>query len=125
MMPKKKILIVEDDLSTMEAVAFKLGQKGFLASVAINGEEAIERLKREKYDLVLLDLLLPKKDGFDVIKEIKNNGHSKNAKIIVFSNLNQEDNISKAIKMGADSYFVKVDVGINELVDKIIKELNN
>lgn len=119
----KKILIVEDDLSTLDAVAFKLGQKGISASTALNGEEAVERLKREKYDVVLLDLLLPKKSGFDVIKEVRTNGHSKDAKIIVFSNLGQEDNMEMAMKLGANGYIIKTDISINELVEKIIKEL--
>lgn len=121
----KKILIVEDDLPTVDALAFKLNQKGISASTALNGEEATERLKREKYDLVLLDLLLPKKNGFEVIKEVRTNGLSRDAKIIIFSNLGQEDNIEKAKKLGASGYIVKADVGINELSERIIKELNN
>jgi DNA-binding response OmpR family regulator len=119
----KKILIVEDDLPTIDALAFKLNQKGISASTALNGEEAIERLKREKYDLVLLDLLLPKKNGFEVIKEVRISGHSKGAKIIIFSNLGQEDNIEKAMKLGANGYIVKADIGINDLADRIEKEL--
>lgn len=122
-MENKKILIVEDDLPTIDALAFKLNQKGVLASTALNGEEAIERLKREKYDLVLLDLLLPKKNGFEVIEEVRTNGHSKEAKIIIFSNLGQEDNIEKAMKLGANGYIVKADIGINALADRIAKEL--
>lgn len=119
----KKVLIVEDDLPTIEAVAFKLSRKGIVAGTALNGEEAIERLKREKYDLILLDLLLPEKNGFKVIKEIKTSSQSKNAKIIVFSNLGQEENIKKAMQFGADDYIVKSDIKINDLVEKILKEL--
>ncbi|MFA4890595.1 MAG: response regulator [Candidatus Paceibacterota bacterium] len=124
-MENKKILIVEDDLPTIDALAFKLNKKGISASTALNGEEAIERLKRGKYDLVLLDILLPKKNGFEVIKEIRTNGQSKNAKIIIFSNLGQEDNVEKAMKLGANGYIVKANIGINELSDKIIEELKN
>jgi len=120
----KKILVVEDDLPTVDALAFKLNQRGISASTAINGEEAIERLKREKYDLVILDILLPKKNGFEVIKEVKTNGQSKDAKIIVFSNLGQEENVKKAMDLGANGYIVKANTSINELADKIIKELN-
>lgn len=122
---QKKILIVEDDLPTIDALAFKLSQKGILASTALNGEEAIERLKREKYDLVLLDLLLPKKSGFEVLEELKTNGLSKNARVIVISNLGQEDNIKKAMAMGASDYILKTDISINDLVERIIKETNN
>lgn len=119
----KKILLVEDDLPTIEAVAFKLSQRGIIAATALNGEEAIERLKREKYDLILLDLLLPKKSGFEVLQEIKNNGQSKNAKIIILSNLGQEDNVKKAMNLGASDYIVKSDINIHTLTERIIREL--
>ncbi len=122
-MADKKVLIIEDDLPTLEAVAFKLAQKGIVTDTALNGEEATERLKREKYDLILLDLLLPKKSGFEVLKELKTNGKSKGVKAIILSNLGQEENIKKAMEMGADGYFVKTNVNINELAEKIIKEL--
>jgi len=110
-------------LPTTEAIAFKLAKKGIIASTALNGNEAIERLRREKYDLALVDLLLPKKSGFDVIKEMRANGQSKKAKIIVISNLGQEDNVKKAMALGADDYILKTDISINSLVERIIKEL--
>jgi len=119
----KRILIVEDDLPTIEAVAFKLGQKGIIASTALDGEEAIKRIKREKYDLILLDLLLPKKSGFEVLRELKNDGQSANAKVIVLSNLGQEDNVRKALDLGADDYIVKSDININKLTERIMREL--
>ena len=120
----KKILIVEDDQPTIEAMAFILNKRSIRADTALNGEEAIERLKKEKYDLVLLDLLLPKKNGFEVIKAVKTNGFSKNAKILVFSNLGQKEDIEKAMALGADDYIIKADTGINKLVERIVKELN-
>ncbi len=120
----KKILIVEDDQPTIEAMAFILNKRSIRADTALNGEEAIERLKKEKYDLVLLDLLLPKKNGFEVIKAIKTNGSSKNAKILVFSNLGQKEDVEKAMALGADDYIIKADTGINKLVERIVKELN-
>ena len=120
----KKILIVEDDQPTIEAMAFILNKRSIRADTALNGEEAIVRLKKEKYDLVLLDLLLPKKNGFEVIKAIKTNGFSKNAKILVFSNLGQKEDIEKAMALGADDYIIKADTGINKLVERIVKELN-
>jgi len=119
----KKILLVEDDLPTLEALAFKLSQRGIIAGTALNGEEAIERIKREKYDLILLDLLLPHKSGFDVLKETRSNGYLKDTKIIVLSNLGQEDNIQRAIQLGANDYIVKSDVKINDLAERIVREL--
>ena len=123
MLENKKILIVEDDLPTIEAVAFKLSRAGVIVDTALNGEEAVERLKRTKYDLVILDILLPKKNGFEVLRELKNNGQSKDAKIIVLSNLGQEDNVKRAMDLGADDYIVKSDININKLTERIIKEL--
>lgn len=110
-------------MPTIEAIAFKLNRRGILASTALNGEEAIERLHREKYDLVLVDLLLPKKSGFDVIKEIRANGQSKKSKIIVISNLGQEENVKKAMALGADDYILKTDININDLIERIVREL--
>ncbi|MEK7062122.1 MAG: response regulator [Patescibacteria group bacterium] len=119
----KRILIVEDDLPTIEAVAFKLSQKGIIASTALDGEEAIKRIKREKYDLILLDLLLPKKSGFEVLQELKNDSQSAGAKVIVLSNLGQEDNVRRALDLGANDYIVKSDININKLTERIMREL--
>ncbi len=119
----KRILIVEDDLPTIEALAFKLSQRGIIVGTALDGEEAIKRIKREKYDLILLDLLLPKKSGFEVLQELKNDGQSKNAKVIVLSNMGQEDNVRKAMELGASDYIVKSDININKLTERIIREL--
>lgn len=121
----KKVLIVEDDLPTVDALAFKLNQKGIPASTALNGEEAIARLKREHYDLVLLDILLPKKSGFDVIEEVRHNGQSKDAKIIMVTNLGQEENVKKAMALGANEYIVKANVSINDLAERVVKELES
>lgn len=119
----KKILIIEDDLPTLEAISLKLAQKGIIADTALNGEEALERLKKAKYNLILLDLLLPKKSGFDVLKEIKTGVDLNGARIIVLSNLGQEENIAKAKSLGADNYIIKADINIDELTEKIIREL--
>ncbi|MEK7553604.1 MAG: response regulator [Patescibacteria group bacterium] len=119
----KRILIVEDDLPTIEAVAFKLSQKGIIASTALDGEEAIKRIKREKYDLILLDLLLPKKSGFEVLQELKNDSQSAGAKVIVLSNMGQEDNVRRALDLGANDYIVKSDININKLTERIMREL--
>ena len=119
----KKILIVEDDLPTLEAVSLEISKKGIHADTALNGEEAIEKIKREKYDLILLDLLLPKKSGFEVIKEVRADAASKNIKIVVFSNLGQNGNVEKAVELGADKYFIKSDISIKDLIDEILKNL--
>ena len=76
----KKILVVEDDMPTLEAIGLKLKEQGFLVENAFDGEEAMEKIKENNYDLVLLDILLPKKNGFEIIREMKTNDNLKYAK---------------------------------------------
>lgn len=121
----QKILIVEDDLPVIEAISFKLNKAGLHADTALNGDEAMKRIRREKYDLILLDLLLPKKNGFEVIKEVKADKILAKTKIIAFTNLGSEDDSKKAMILGADDYFVKADTKIEDIIKKILKLLNN
>lgn len=121
---EKKVLIVEDDLPTIEAIAFKLNKAGIHADTALNGEEAMERIKREKYDVILLDLLLPKKNGFEVIKEVRADSSFKKTKIIAFTNLGSEDDRKKAAELGVNDYLVKADMKIDDVIEKVLKNLN-
>lgn len=94
-------------------------------SVAHDGEEAIQAIEKEssksKFDLVLLDLLMPKKDGFSVLRDIKNNPELKNLSIIVLSNLGGDEDIKKALALGAKDYFVKTQHPMSEIVEKAKK----
>lgn len=117
----KKILIAEDEKPMSKALEIKLGRAGYDVKAVYNGEEAIEMMKKEKFDLLLLDLIMPKKDGFDVLEEIK----SKKIKtaVIVLSNLGQEEDINKAKALGAKDFFIKSDTPIAQILEHIQKIL--
>lgn len=119
---KKKILIVEDEKPMARALEIKINSDPDLEGKAVfNGGEALSVLEKEKYDLVLTDLMMPDMDGFSLLKTLK----EKKIKmpIIVSSNLSQEEDISLAKSLGAADYFVKSDTPIAEVVKKIKKAL--
>ncbi|PLX24974.1 response regulator [Candidatus Parcubacteria bacterium] len=115
----KKILVVEDEKPMAKALVLKLNHAGFEATMANNGAEAIEILKKEKYDLMLLDLIMPRMDGFSVLEKVKENNID--VKIVVTSNLGQEEDFAKAKELGATDYFVKSDTSLSEIVDYVKK----
>ena len=121
MVMSKRILIVDDEKPLAKALELKLGHEGFEAKAVFNGVEAIEALKKEKFDLVLLDLVMPQEDGFTVLQnmaEIKGN-----TKVIVSSNLSQEEDIDRAKSLGATDYFIKSDTTLADIVIKVKKYL--
>ncbi len=117
----KRVLIVEDEKPMSRALELKLKHSGFETKTAFDGEEALEFLKKEKFDMILLDLMIPKIDGFGVMKYLKEKKDK--TPIIVASNLGQEDDAQKAKSMGAKWYFVKSDTPINKIVDYIVGTL--
>lgn len=115
----KKILIVEDEKPISKALELKLSISGYNVRCAFDGIEAIELLKKEKFDLILLDLMMPKKDGFTVLQEMKDKGIK--VPVIVSSNLSQSEDFSKAKQLGAVDFFVKSNTPIVEVVNNIKK----
>ncbi len=115
----KKVLIVEDDSFLQGLMANKLSKNDFDTQTASNGEEATTLLATEKFDCVLLDLMLPDISGFDVLKAMKA-AHQK-IPVIVFSNLSDDKDIKKAMDMGAEEYLIKSNFTLEELVEKIKK----
>lgn len=113
------VLIIEDEDFLVQALQDNLSAKGCSIEVALNGEEAIEKINKKKPDLILLDLLLPKKDGFFVLEEVKKNPEWKLIPIIVLSNLGEDREIKKALEAGADDYFVKSQHPIEEVLEKV------
>lgn len=113
----KKILIAEDEPAIAKALELKLKHIGFEVKVANNGEEALAELKAHKYDLLLLDIMMPKVDGFGVLEGLKELDY----KPIVFisSNLSQSSDRDRAVNLGADDFLVKSDVSLKEIVDKV------
>lgn len=113
----KKVLVVEDEKPLAKALEIKLGKAGFNAKSVYNGEDALKILEVEKYDLVLLDLLMPRVGGFEVLSSIKQRGIS--TKVLVLSNLGQEEDIVKAKELGAIDFIVKSDASLNDIIVKV------
>lgn len=120
----KKILIVEDDFPMAHILKMKLIGIGFETDHASNGEQAMEYIGKNPYDIILLDLRLPKKNGFEIIQEIRANPLWKHLKIFVLSNLGQKEDLQRALDLGADAYLVKADTSIHDLLKKITALIN-
>ncbi len=114
----KKILFVEDEPSLQKAISEILTQEGYEVITAADGEEGLLKIQ-EKPDLVLLDLILPKKDGFEVLKEMKANDSTKNIPVIVLTNLEGTGDVEKALELGATTYLVKANYELDDVIKKI------
>ena len=118
----KKILIIEDDLVLQKALADYLSAEGFETEVASDGETGEELSVSKKPDLILLDIILPKKDGFEVLRSVRANEKTKKIPIILLTNLDSIDDVEKALELGATTYLVKADYKLEEVTAKV-KEL--
>lgn len=118
-MDKKKLLIIEDEPVLNKALQDFMTAEGFEVATAIDGEEGIRKVFSEMPDLILLDIMLPKKDGYEVIKEIKADEKIKNIPIILLTNLGSVNDVEKAIELGATTYLVKADYKLEEVMQKI------
>ncbi len=115
----KKILIVEDDKFLRELIVRKVLNEGFDVSEAIDGEEGIKKIKEEKPDMVLLDLILPGIDGFEVLSRMKQDSALSSIPVIILSNLGQKEDIDKGMKLGAIDYLIKAHFTPGEIIEKI------
>ena len=120
---KKKILLIEDDKFLLKLYSDKLNREGFEVSMAASGEEGLSKVSAEKPDLVLLDIILPQKNGFDILSEIKLNPATKNIPVIMLTNLGQESDIKTGFELGAADYLVKTDFSITKLPEVVRKYL--
>lgn len=118
----KKILIVDDERPLSQALTDALKKAGFVTKAAFDGQEALNILDMEKFDLILLDLLMPKMNGLDVLTQLKNRRYL--TPIIVLSNLGDETEIKKAKELGAVDYFIKSDTPIADVLSHVQKILN-
>lgn len=114
-----KILIVEDEEALFCVMAEKLESEGYKTKIAKDGAEVAPMAKKFRPDLIILDLLLPKKNGFEVLDDLKRSMDLKNIPVIVLSNLDQDEDIKKAMAGGAVDYFVKSQHPINEIIEKV------
>ena len=115
----KKILIIEDETSLANALKLKLFSVNYEVDVAENGKVGLEKLKAKQYDLVLLDLILPEIDGFEVLERVKT--MAVRPPIVVLSNLSQDEDQQRVRALGAIEFFVKSDIELFKLVDYINK----
>ncbi len=102
-----RILLVEDDTFFREFYAAKLHEEGMEVEIASDGEEGLEKAEKTKPDVILLDIIMPKKDGFEVLQALSQNATLKKIPVIVFSTLGQESDMEKAKKLGATDYINK------------------
>jgi two-component system, sensor histidine kinase and response regulator len=116
---KKLVLAVEDDVFLAGVHKNKMAKEGFEIFVAGNGREALEFLKTRKPDIILLDLIMPVMDGFETLKAIKENPETKDIKVVILSNLSQEEDKQRVMDMGALDYIVKANVSFREIVEKV------
>lgn len=122
---KTKILVAEDDSFLQKVYMTKLTQEGFLVEVASDGEEALKQLRNSPPDLLLLDLIMPRVNGFDVLQEMKDDNQLKKIPVVVLSNLGQPEDIQKCRELGAKDYLVKANFSINAVVEKIRQYVKN
>ena len=115
----QKILIIEDDKFLRELISRKLQGEGYQISEATDGEEGARIAKGEKPDLILLDLILPGIDGFEVLKRIKESPETRSVPVIILSNLGQKEDIEKGMSLGAVDYLIKAHFTPGEIVEKI------
>jgi len=121
MKTKATILIIDDDEFLLDMYSLKFRQSGWGVDIAMNPTEAIEKIKDGNLSLnvVLLDLVMPNMDGFDFLEVVKKENLLKDSQLVVLSNLGQQENIDKAMKLGASGYLVKAYLTPVEVVDKV------
>jgi len=114
-----KLIIIEDDSFLLSILAEKLKEAGFGIEMAADGEDGLNKIKSGDFDLVLLDIVLPKIDGFKILEELRGGNQLKKIPVIILSNLYDKNNIDKAILLGAKEYIVKAYNTPEEIVFKI------
>jgi DNA-binding response OmpR family regulator len=115
----KKILIVEDDKFLRELIVKKLSNEGYDVIEAVDGEQGLQQIKNSKPELVLLDLILPGIDGFEVLSQKKEDPFVAAIPVIVLSNLGQKEDVEKGLNLGATDYLIKAHFTPGEIIEKV------
>jgi len=118
-----KILLIEDEEIMIELLERKLVQEGYEVSVARDGEEGLRLIREVWPNLILLDIILPKMNGFEVLTEINKNSSFKKIPVIIISNSGQSVELSKAIRLGVKDWLIKTEFEPQELVEKVVKQI--
>jgi len=121
----KTILFIEDESALQKTFGDILGKESYDMISALDGEIGLKLAKSKKPDLILLDLVLPKVHGFEVLKELKSDPGTKDIPIIVLTNLETIEDVNKAIELGAKTYLVKTQYNLEEVVEKVKKAIEN
>lgn len=116
---KQKILIVEDEAFLRKVIADECRENGYLVDEAVDGKEALQKTKTDKFDLILLDLLLPDIDGFEVLTQLKKESTLSGTPVVILSNLGQREEIEKGLSLGAKDYLIKAHVTPSEIIKRI------
>jgi DNA-binding response OmpR family regulator len=114
---KIKILIADDNKAISTALRLKLNSDGIEVKAVFNGKDALNLLEKEKFDLLILDLIMPELDGFEVLKSLRERGLK--MPVIVDSDLSQAEDIKKVKELGAVDFLVKSDLSVDQIVEKI------
>lgn len=115
----KTILFIEDESALQKTFGEILKQEGYETISALDGETGLRLVKSQKPDLILLDLILPKMHGFEVLKKLKEDEETKDIPVIVLTNLEKIEDVDKALELGATTYLVKAKYSLEEIVEKI------
>ena len=114
-----KILFIEDEAAIQKTLGESLRSKGYDVQSATDGEAGLRLAKSGKPDLILLDLILPKKHGLDVLKELREDENTANIPVMILTNLENVGEVERAIELGATTYLVKANYSLNEVIEKV------
>lgn len=115
----KKILIIDDDPFILDMYALKFREEGFQVESAKDGKEGLKKIKEYSPEIILLDIVMPVMDGFDVIHQLKKDNIAPATKVVLLSNLGQKDDVERGMRLGANDYIIKAHFTPSEVVNKI------
>ena len=120
----EKILIIEDESALQKTLGELFKREGYTIFNALNGEIGLSSAKKEKPDLILLDLILPKMNGFEVLESLKTEEETKNIPVIILTNLERNEDVDKALGLGATTYLIKANYDIKDVLEKVRNTLS-
>lgn len=121
----KKVLIIDDELSVQKAISDELTENGLKAIIASDGMEGLEKVKSEKPDLILLDIIMPKLDGVSVLKELQKDSDTSNIPVIILTNLSDKEAFKISMESGGTDYLVKSDYTLEQVLIRVREKLEN
>jgi CheY-like chemotaxis protein len=119
----KKILLIEDEKIMINLLEKKLTQEGYDVTVAVNGEEGLKKMKEIKPDIILLDIIMPKMGGFEVMEEMGKDSELKKIPVVIISNSGQPIELGRARELGARDWLIKTEFDPQEVLNKVVKQI--